>query len=138
MINGNGVKRGFIKHLETQSKIRELVNNTRLREPMALKPGEDEAPIEEFARWCISNGAARVNDNVVQNMKSALLAVLTDKRKSTKEFKELQQRALLCLAKASDEIFDDANRLDNSDQPENIVLAVRETYEEKFKMVLWR
>lgn len=70
-------------------------------------------------------------------MKSTLLVVLTDKRRS-KEFKELQQHALLCLGKASDEIFDDACRLDNSDQPENIIEAVRKAYEERFKMVLWR
>jgi len=70
-------------------------------------------------------------------MKNSLLECLTKSGRLSREDKELQRRAIRCLCKANDEIFDDANRLSNSTDPEEIVDAVRRAYEDRYKMVLW-
>lgn len=131
------IRGGFFKDQETLEKVFFLVRNVS-NSPIVTPADIDE--VIAFARWCIERGAARVNDSVVANMKGALLACLAEtasKRRLAAADKELRRRALCCLGKASDEVFDDANRLSNTLDPGELCEVLSEAYAAKFRMVLW-
>lgn len=126
------IRRGFFKSsqfIATKEGLRKSIANG------GILTHDADAHFETFGRWCVENGAARTNDNVVLNMKEILRGCLMS---TDDEFSDEDRRdAILCLCKATDEIFDEANKNSSgTNTVHEVIDAVRRVYEDRYKMVL--